>query len=311
MKIRDMKVGDNNLDLHVLVTDCRIRQTVNQTPYYGLVISDGDDSADARIWTTNIAQNLKEGEIKIGNVYRVTAKVQDYAGKLQIIITSIQEPDDSVDSQSFYRQAPLDGTNLRNGIKKYLDQIKSINYKLLVNELLSENFDKFMSFPAAVTMHHNYIGGLAYHTFSMCRLSDAYIVNYPEIDKDLLLSGILIHDIGKIVEMSDAKLPTYSDKGHLLGHIVIGLQMLAVAASKHHLLDSKEYMTLAHLLASHHGELEYGSPKEPLMLEAYALYLLDFTDSKLTGISEEVKKTAPGAMTQPIPTIGKKMFYVE
>lgn len=310
-KFKDLKVGDNNLEILALVTDCKIRQTVNQTPYYGLVISDGENLSDARMWTVSLVNELSEKEIKLGTVYKMTIKVNEYGGKNQIIINRIEDVELTAEEESkFYRTAPLTIDELRQGIREYISRIDNPILKSVVTKLITNASDKFFTHPAAMTMHHNYINGLVYHTYSMLRIADVCLVNYPALNKDLLFSGILIHDIGKTIEISDSKIPTYSMEGNLLGHIVIGLQMLHEAAKELNVLDTEEILALQHLIAAHHGELEYGSPKEPLIMEAQLLFYIDLLDSKMAGINAEVIKTDKGTNTNQIPTLNRKTLYV-
>lgn len=310
-KFKDLKVGDSNIEILALVTDCKVRQTVNQTPYYGLVISDGDNLSDARIWTVSLVNELADKEIKIGTVYKMTVKVNEYGGKNQIIINRIEDVELTKEEESkFYRTAPLSLFELKQGISDYLNRIDNPILKMVVTKLITNVSDKFFTHPAAMTMHHNYINGLVYHTYSMLRIADVCLTNYPALNKDLLFSGILIHDIGKTVEISDAKIPTYSMEGNLLGHIVIGLQMLHEAAKELNVLETEEILALQHLIAAHHGELEYGSPKEPLIMEAQLLFYIDLLDSKMAGINAEVIKTDKGTNTNQIPTLNRKTLYV-
>lgn len=310
-KFKDLKVGDNNIELLALVTDCKVRQTVNQTPYYGLVISDGDNLSDARIWTVGLVNELADKEIKIGTVYKMIIKVNEYGGKNQIIINRIEDVELTAEEEAkFYRTAPLTIYELKQGISEYLNRIDNPILKTVVMKLITSVADKYFTHPAAMTMHHNYINGLVYHTYSMLRIADVCLVNYPALNKDLLFSGILIHDIGKTVEISDSKIPIYSMEGNLLGHIVIGLQMLHEAAKELNVLDTEEILALQHLMAAHHGELEYGSPKEPLIMEAQLLFYIDLLDSKMAGINAEVIKTDKGTNTNQIPTLNRKTLYV-
>lgn len=310
-KFKDLKVGDSNLEILALVTDCKVRQTVNQTPYYGLMISDGENLSDARIWTVNLVNELAGKEIKVGTVYKMTIKVNEYGGKNQIIINRIEDVALTPEEQAkFYRSAPLSIDELKLGIKEYIAKISNPILRSVVTKLITENADKFFTHPAAMTMHHNYINGLVYHTYSMLKIAEVCLLNYPALNKDLLFSGILIHDIGKTVEISDSKIPTYSMEGNLLGHIVIGLQMLHEAAKELNVLNTEEILALQHLIAAHHGELEYGSPKEPLIMEAQLLFYIDLLDSKMAGINAEVVKTDAGSTTNQIPTLNRKSLYV-
>jgi 3'-5' exoribonuclease len=180
----------------------------------------------------------------------------------------------------------------------------------LTRFLIDTNQTAFFDYPAAVTMHHNYFNGLAYHTYSMLRLADTFVENYSSLNHDLLYSGIILHDIGKTKELSGPKQTEYTQAGNLLGHIVIGYKMLVQAGTKMNILDTEAFKALEHMIISHHGFLEYGSPREPLMAEAFALYLIDLCDSKMAALDDEVSKTEKGEYTGQIPSINKKTIYV-
>ena len=311
MKFKELKVGDNNVEIIALVVDAKIKQTVNQTPYYGLTISDGEDLADARIWSVSLVSNLAKGEIENGNVYKMVVKVNDYAGKNQIIINKIEDVDPhEVDMAKFVKSAPVSVEVMKEKILATIENLKNPVIKKIVECLYQKNSQKFFIHQAAVTMHHNYQGGLAYHVYSMLNIAEKVLENYPALNPDLLNAGILIHDLGKMEEITADKSPTYSKEGNLLGHIVIGLKMLDEVVRENNLPESEEVLALEHMIAAHHGELEYGSPKEPLIMEAQALFLIDFMDAKLAGANEYVQKTTPGTQTNPIPALGKKVLYV-
>ena len=182
-------------------------------------------------------------------------------------------------------------------------------YKLAVN-LIAKVAPEYFEYPAAMSMHHNFLHGLAYHTYTMLNLAEKLLELYPGMNSNLLYTGVILHDIGKTKELSGSKAPVYTQDGNLLGHIVIGLQMVAVAASEEGVEDTEEVKMLEHMIASHHGELEYGSPKEPGIMEAYALHLIDLMDSKMAAISPEVSKTKKGQSTSPIGSLGRKALYV-
>lgn len=310
MKFKDLKVGDTNVVLHALVIDCKVKQTVNQTPYYGLTISDGEENCDARIWSISLVNNLKNEKIENGEVYKMTIKVNDYAGKNQIIITKIEDHDDDLDLSLFFRTAPIEKDELKDYIETVMASIQNPILKKIVYDLIEPRKDLFFNHPAAVTMHHNYIGGLAHHVYSMLKISETLVNSYPALNYDLLASGILIHDLGKLVEITQSKSPTYSKEGNLLGHIVIGMNMLNEVLVLNGYEGTDEGLALMHMIAAHHGELEFGSPKEPIIYEALALHLIDLMDAKLAGCQEYISKTQKGTYTNPIPSIGKKVYYV-
>ena len=302
-----MKIGED-VEFYALVESAQKRYTPNKSAYYGMTLSDGDTSIDARVWDVNL---IEKNEVIPGTVFMFKAHINEYAGKTQYVISGVTKPnDDEVSVQDFYRKAPLSEEALRQGIKSYIRQIENEVLRNLVVGLISKVPDDYFIYPAAMSMHHNYFNGLAYHTYTMLQLAEKLFALYPGMNKDLLYAGVLLHDIGKTKELTGPKAPLYTKDGNLLGHIVIGLQMIAVEAANQNVADTEEVKVLSHLIASHHGELEYGSPKEPITLEAYALHFIDLTDSKLTPISAEVVKTQKGDSTAPIASLNRKAIYV-
>lgn len=307
IKFVDIKIGDD-VTFYALIENMQKRFTPNKSGYYGATLSDGDSSIDARIWDCNLVESK---DIVAGNVYRFTAHVNEYAGKAQYVIKNIEIiTEDEIDASKFFKCAPLSKDELNKGIKSYLKKITNpILYKLAVN-LIAKVAPEYFEYPAAMSMHHNFLHGLAYHTYTMLNLAEKLLELYPGMNSNLLYTGVILHDIGKTKELSGSKAPVYTQDGNLLGHIVIGLQMVAVAASEEGVEDTEEVKMLEHLIASHHGELEYGSPKEPGIMEAYALHLIDLMDSKMAAISPEVSKTKKGQSTSPIGSLGRKALYV-
>lgn len=307
IKFVDIKIGDD-VTFYALIENMQKRFTPNKSGYYGATLSDGDSSIDARIWDCNLVESK---DITAGNVYRFTAHVNEYAGKAQYVIKNIETiSEDEIDVSKFFKCAPLSKDDLNKGIKSYLKKITNPTlYKLAVN-LIVKVAPEYFEYPAAMSMHHNFLHGLAYHTYTMLNLAEKLLELYPGMNSNLLYTGVILHDIGKTKELSGSKAPVYTQDGNLLGHIVIGLQMVAVAASEEGVEDTEEVKMLEHMIASHHGELEYGSPKEPGIMEAYALHLIDLMDSKMAAISPEVSKTKKGQSTSPIGSLGRKALYV-
>ena len=307
IKFVDIKIGDD-VTFYALIENMQKRFTPNKSGYYGATLSDGESSIDARIWDCNL---IESKDISAGNVYRFTAHVNEYAGKAQYVIKNIELVEDNeIDSSKFFKSAPLSKDDLNKGIKTYLKKITNpVLYKLCVN-LISKVAPEYFEYPAAMSMHHNFLHGLAYHTYTMLNLAEKLLELYPGMNSNLLYAGVILHDIGKTKELSGSKAPVYTQDGNLLGHIVIGLQMVAVAAFEEGVEGAEEVKMLEHMIASHHGELEYGSPKEPGIMEAYALHLIDLMDSKMAAISPEVVKTKKGESTSPIGSLGRKPLYV-
>ena len=306
-KFTEMKVNED-VEFYALVESMQKRYTPNKSSYYSVTLSDGDSSIDARVWDVNL---IEKNEVVAGSVFFFNAHINEYAGKPQFVVSAIRAvSEEEIKERKFYRTAPIEEEDLRVAIKNYIHKISNKILKDLVVGLISKVPNDYFIYPAAMTMHHNYHSGLAYHTYTMLRMAEKYLEVYPGMNSDLLYAGVLLHDIGKTKELSGPKTPLYTEDGNLLGHIIIGLQMLAIEAAKQNVDDTEEYKVLSHLLASHHGELEFGSPKEPGIMEAFALHFIDLADSKMAPISAEVLKVQKGSYTAPISTLNRKTIYV-
>ena len=305
-KFSEMKIGEE-VSFNALVESMQKRFTPNKKAYYSLGLTDGESIIDARVWDEAL---VEKNEVKAGYVYAFEAHINEYAGKMQYVVKVIKPVDEDVDITQFFRTAPLSGEYLKAGIKEFIQRIDNEILKKVVVELIANVKDDYFNYPAAMSMHHNYQYGLIHHTYSMLKLAEACLDLYPNLNKNLLYAGVLIHDVGKTKELSGVHSPVYTQEGNLLGHIVIGLQMLAVVADKLGYQDTEEVKMLEHMMASHHGELEWGSPKEPGILEAYALHYIDLIDSKLAAINPEVGKGQKGQNTGPIGSINRKALYI-
>lgn len=305
-KFNTMKIGED-VTFYALVESLQQRYTPNKSAYYSVGLSDGDTIVDARIWDVNL---VEKANLTRGDIFFFEAHINEYASKMQYVIKNVRPIEENeVDKKEFYRSAPINEDALRKEIKRYINKIENSVLREVVIQMISKVADSYFSFPAAMSMHHNYASGLAYHTYTMLRLADTYLDIYPGMSSDLLYAGTIIHDIGKTKELSGIHGTVYTDEGNLLGHIVIGLQMIATVATELGVNDTEEVRLLSHMIAAHHGELEFGSPKEPGVLEAFALHFMDLADAKMTAVSAEVVKTEPGKMTGPIGSINRKMIY--
>ncbi len=297
------------VSLVLRLSDVQIKKTTTNADYASMIAFEGIDKIEAKMWkfTDDLREKLVSGE-----VYVVDGRMKDYQGKLQLNITSIRQVDenDHVDLDSFYEKAKISSDDLAKNINEYFKKIENEYLKNIVSVLLKKHFKSFFEFPAAVTMHHNYFSGLAYHTYSMLRLSDVYLEMYPFINKDLVYSGIILHDLGKLLELSGPKGTEYTQIGKLIGHISIGANEIYATALDLGIEKTEEVINLIHIILSHHGQMEYGSPKEPLTAEAELIHLLDFGDSRMASLEKEIIKVKKGEYTSPITAFDRKSFYV-
>lgn len=310
IKIKDLTSSNGDeVQLILRLSDVVIKKTTSGDDYASMIGFDGEEKIEAKIW--NFTDELKE-KLENGEVYKVFARTKVYQNRTQLNIMSIEKVDESegFDLSMFYEKAKLSSQELAERINGYFMKINNPILKNIVSVILKEHFDDFFNYPAAVTMHHNYFSGLAYHTYSMLRISDGYLDFYNFINRDLVYAGVILHDIGKIIELSGPKGTEYTKEGKLLGHISLGANEIYRVACDLGVEESEEVLNLLHIILSHHGQLEYGSPKEPMTPEAVLIHFLDYTDSKLAALEPEVNKTEPGEYTQPISSFDRKSFYI-
>ncbi len=211
--------------------------------------------------------------------------------------------------KNFYPATSESIEDLIEYIEKALASIQNKNIKALTESILNPLKDKFFLYPAATKFHHAYIGGIAHHTVSMLKLMEGFLKNYPFLNRDLLTSGIILHDLFKVEELTDYKDPSYSRDGKLLGHISLGAQAIYKASYELELGDSEERVLLEHMVLTHHYYGHFGSPKKPNLAEALALHFIDNMDAKFVVLGEALAQTEEGTFTQSLNIIDKERFY--
>ncbi|MCL4468471.1 MAG: HD domain-containing protein [Deltaproteobacteria bacterium] len=258
--------------------------------YLTLIIGDKSGDMDARVW-----DNAKDIDSMVGvnNIVQVRGRVNNFKGKLQISIDEIRWIDRaSVEIADYMIMSPRLADDMFYELKMLMSTIENEHLKKLVdlffaNEQMT-NLLKVSS--AAKTIHHAYSGGLLEHTLNVVRLSDMIVSVYDGVDRSLLLTSALFHDIGKIRELGGDLTTEYTDEGRLIGHIVIGTEIIEELISEIKNFPRELALLLKHSILSHHGELEYGSPKRPKTIEAIILHYVEDMDSKVAGIKSLIKK---------------------
>jgi len=196
-------------------------------------------------------------------------------------------------------------------LKKISETVETGHFKKLLDLFWDDAglVEKFIKAPAAKKMHHAYLGGLLEHTLSLALLAEKVVEHYGGIDKDLLLTGAMLHDIGKISEFEFERSIDYSDEGRLISHIVIGLDLIEKKMNQIENFPEKTKMLLKHLIVSHHGSRELGSPQLPMTLEAVMLHYLDEIDSKINGIREFMESNDVDGEWTPYHKLLERYFY--
>jgi len=209
---------------------------------------------------------------------------------------------------AFYNYAPMPLNEIRTSIELYLSNIDNKILKDVTTAVYEKHESKYYLHPAATKFHHAYIGGLAYHTLTMLKLVDAMLMVYDYLNKDLLYAATILHDISKVDEISGVD-GEYTTEGLLLGHLVMASIEIDKAATSLGLDQTEEVLLLKHLIVSHHGQLNFGSPKKPQTGEALLLWYIDSIDSKFTELKSALESTKSGEFTQSLAVLDKMRFY--
>lgn len=290
--IKDYKEGDRVFDIYL----CKHKQsavTKNGKPYESVVLQDKTGTIDAKVWEPN---NAGIAEYDTFDYIEVYGEVNNFQGALQVNVKRIRVCQEGEYNPADY--LPVSSKEIEGMYKEllgFIDSIENHYLKMLMEDMFKkdEKFIKaFKKSSAAKTVHHGFVGGLLEHTLSVTKLCDFYCKSYPLLNRDLLLSAAICHDIGKTKELSLFPENDYTDEGQFLGHIIIGCEMVG---EKIRNIDGFPIVLaneLKHCILSHHGELEYGSPKKPAIMEAVALTFADNTDAKMQTFTEILNSTS-------------------
>lgn len=283
--IEDLHEGDSIKGIYL----CKSKKTCQKPTgksYYALTLQDKTGTLDARVW--NLTSGINHFN-EMDYIY-VKGKVVFFQNSLQLHIDQIRSSQEGEYDPNDYIPASGQGIDkMYEELKGYILSMKNTYLKTLVSSFFieDETFKKaFCMHSAAKSVHHSFQGGLLEHTLGVVRLCDTMCDNYPIINRDLLLTGAMFHDIGKIHEISAFPENDYTDDGQLLGHLIIGMEMVSDRMKQIEKFPHKLASQLKHCMLAHHGSLEYGSPKKPATMEAMALSLADMTDARLQTLTE-------------------------
>lgn len=272
---------------------CKYKQsavTKNGKTYENVILQDKTGTIDSKIWDPN-SQGI--GEFEVLDYVDIMGEVTSFQGTLQLNIKRTRKARESEYNSADY--LPVSDKDIEVMYRELMDianQVKEPHLQALLQEFFvkDEAFIKaFKLHSAAKTVHHSFVGGLLEHTLSVCKLCHYYVEAYPILNRDLLYTAAMCHDIGKVYELSDFPENDYTDEGQLLGHIAMGSEMVGERVRKIPGFPKKLEHELKHCILAHHGELEYGSPKKPALIEAVALNMADNTDAKMETMKEIFK----------------------
>ena len=305
-KIREFREKERHT-MNLLVKNVLKGVTQKGAPYLSLVLQDDTGTIDGKLWDAS-PQDIASAVP--GHVEQLTFEVLDYNNALQLRINSIRDLDQNdVDLSEFVMASPVEIGELKQRIAGYIRSLQNETLKKLVTRMYEKAGKTFFDYPAASRIHHNYLGGLAEHTLGMADLAEHIASQYPILDRDLLIAGVLVHDMGKIAELGGLVTNEYTLEGKLTGHISIGHGWLVETADELGLSGEPETLLLRHMILSHHGKHEFGSPVLPAIPEAEALFLIDNMDARMNSLKQAFSQVKPGNWTPKMFAFENRQFY--
>jgi len=309
-RIREITPG-STVKTVLLVASSALKQARNG-PFWQLELKDATGSIEARIWSP-LSQSIRE--LPAGSLAEIEARAEQYREQIQLSLTAIRllsdEELEGMDMGLFIPSSRVAPADMLAGLEALCREVLTHKpWRRFALEVLRDEWvrPRLLRAPAARGIHHAWVGGLLEHTLGVCQLCLRFSEQYPELDRQTLFVAALFHDIGKLREFSEELNPDYTDEGRLVGHISLGLDMLAphLAASG---LDASLQMHFKHLVLSHHGLLEHGSPRVPQTAEAFALHYADNLDAKLAQCrSQFAEDDEPGTWSPYQRTLERNIF---
>ncbi len=304
--VKDFKDGDH-VNTNLLVSSLTKGVTNSGAPYLSLILQDNSKSIDAKMWDV---KSEIEKLLSAGKVFNFELEINMYRNNLQAKVIKVFPLSQSdINMLDYVSASPIPKDVLRSNIGDGVNQIKNDNISRIVTAMLNYYDNDIYTYPAASKIHHNFIGGLATHTSGMIKLAMAIAEIYPTVNKDYLLAGVILHDLGKIEEFVSPFVTEYSTAGKLLGHISIMDARLLEIGKELKLEDSEELLVLRHMILSHHGQYEYGSPILPETLEAELLTYIDNIDAKVEIINKALADVKPGEFSPRVFAMDNRSFY--
>lgn len=303
--VNEFQDGDK-LSTKLLISQVNKGVTNKGAPYLSFVLQDKSGVIDAKYW------NVNESQLELykpGMVCLFHFDVLSHNRQLQVRVQSIEVLDrKEEDLGEYVRSSSIPKAELQDEIYRVIDEMQNETYKKITFALIKECEKDFFTYPAASRIHHDFVGGLATHIVGMIRVGKALCALYPALDEDLLMAGIILHDVGKLKELSGPVITEYTLEGKLLGHISIMQARVSEVASQLGIQNDNVVM-LRHMILSHHGEYEYGSPVLPLLPEAEMLHYIDNIDARMNILEKAFAQTEEGEFTQKMFALENRMFY--
>ncbi len=293
-----------------VVVSKQVKPKKTGEPYLALTLGDRSGQLEAKMWD-NVEDALDAFDQD--DFVKVKGLINKYKNRFQLTIHKLRPLGDAeIDFADYLPKTTKDVGQLWQTLADFVSSFQNPHLKALVEAFMSDPrlAEAYRNAPAAKTLHHAYIGGLLDHVVSLCKSCDLLCRNYPQINRDLLLTGVFLHDIGKIHELAYNRSFSYTTRGQLLGHMVIELEMLHAKIAQVPGFPDELKTLIEHLIISHHGQYEFGSPKLPMFPEALMLHYLDDLDSKLESMRAHFEREAgsEGPWSSYNPSLGRPLL---
>lgn len=305
VNIKGLEANSTFDTLYALIHSVEKKFTADGKMYLDFMLQDISGVVNAKLWSATEEDTVT---FQNGKVVEVSGDVTVFRKENQVRIKKI-EVYEGMDVGHFLPSAPIGKEVLMDRILNYTMKIENNIIRKITDAILEKYYEEFFIYPAASKNHHEYVSGLAHHVLGMLELSEFIISKYPHVNKDLLYSGVILHDFGKVVELSGVISTEYTTPGKLLGHITIACNEIYAIASVNGWADSEEVMLLQHLILSHHGKLEFGSPKLPVVVEAEVLSIIDNLDARLNMLEKGLENIEDGEFTPRMFAMENRKFY--
>jgi 3'-5' exoribonuclease len=304
---------DDEIQDFFMVKNIAVKLGSNKKQYLDLLLADNTGEITAKKWDVADTELPSLNEIETGEVVKVKAQVTEWNGLKQLRVLRIRKSvaQDGVELSDYIRTAPEKPEDMLAFLEEAVASITDSELKALCTRILTDNREKLLYYPAAVKNHHAEMGGLLYHMKRMVAMGEHFCQVYTNLNRDLVVTGVIIHDIEKLNEINSNEIGIasgYSFEGQLLGHLVQGVKTIDRLATELGIGKEKAIM-LEHMILSHHYEPEFGSPKKPLFPEAEILHYLDIVDARMYDMEEALFGTKPGEFSERVWTLDNRKLY--
>ncbi len=306
-KIREFLV-DDRIEGFYIIKSIEYKTASNGNKFIDMILSDDTGEVNAKLW------ECKDDMVYTQNsLIKIRGNIVEWQGKKQLRIDRMRQAndEDGIKIEELVQSAPYDPESMYNTILDYIDAIQNEDIKKIVKYIFNENKEKIIYYPAAKQNHHAIRSGLLYHILRMLMTAERLVEVYPNINKDLIISGIILHDIAKLDEMDANELgivSEYTIEGQLLGHIIQGIKTIDRTA-KLLGIDNEISMLLQHMVLSHHYEPEFGSPKKPMIPEAELLHYIDLIDARMYDMEKALSSINNNEFTDRIWSLDNRKLY--